>query len=329
MTNETLRTQALYSESRLAELREEVAKLVEDVNLDGLAIFAAGSFARLEASQYSDIDLFFTYHPSGRDIAHRRTNELKLFGRLIDLVDHLKFPPFSGDSRWLQTHDISEVLKHLGGQMDDAENYFTLRMLMILESKCVFGEPAYKDALESLVESYYRDFEGNESGFQPWFLINDIMRYWKTLLLNYESRRNDAVGRQEQTEARAKNFKLRFSRSTTCFATIAALASFDSGATSKDTYQLAILTPQERLAFVKDRIPATGAVVDQMLTEYAWFLSQTSLPKHELHALLEDSGARRSMFARAEAYGRLIYDLLREIDSARPTAPNLIRYLVV
>lgn len=329
MTDGFLETRISFSTAQLDELRAEVSDLVQDVQLEGLTIFAAGSFARHEASEHSDIDLFFTYHPTGKTLEQRRTNELKLFGRLIDLVGRLGFPPFSGDSRWLQTHDIDQILLHLGGPEDDAENYFTLRMLMLLESKCVFGDDAYESALRAVVKSYYRDFDGNEESFQPWFLINDVMRYWKTLLLNYESRRNEGKTPQERSEARAKNFKLRFSRSTTCFATIAALASFDSVPTMEDVYQLALLTPRERLQLVRERIPDVSEVIDDLIAEYNWFLTQTSLSVNELHAKFDSDEERRSMFARAESYGRKIYDLLVAIDEARGTAPKLLRYLVV
>lgn len=229
----------------------------------------------------------------------------------------------------MQTHDIEEVLRYLGGPRDDAENYFTLRMLMILESRCVYGDKSYESALRALVSSYYRDFDGNRLTFQPWFLINDIMRYWKTLLLNYENRRSGEADPKEQTEARAKNFKLRFSRSTTCFATIAALVSIPEGPSPDDVYELALLTPQQRLRFVQEKLPATGAIIDEVMAEYSWFLTQTSLSKEELHARLENDETRKSMFERAENYGRKIFDLLTQIDVAKGTEPNLIRYLVV
>lgn len=329
MTDGLIDARITFSTDQLDELRARVSELVQDVELEGLTIFAAGSFARHEASQYSDIDLFFTYHPTGKSLEYRRTNEMKLFGRLIDLISDLGFPPFSGDSRWLQTHDIDQILLHLGGPEDDAENYFTLRMLMLLESKCIFGDQAYEAALRAVVKSYYRDFDGNEESFQPWFLINDVMRYWKTLLLNYESRRNEGRDPQQQSEARAKNFKLRFSRSTTCFATIAALASFDAVPTMDDVYQLALLTPRERLELIHRRLPTVREAIDDLLIDYNWFLTQTSLSVSELHSKFESDEERRAMFARAESYGWKIYNLLVAIDDARGTSPKLLRYLVV
>lgn len=200
---------------------------------------------------------------------------------------------------------------------------------MILESKCVFGEASYISALTDVIESYYRDFAGNENTFQPWFLINDIMRYWKTLLLNYENRRNFGGDVEEKAKWRVKNFKLRYSRMLTCFATIAALASHRSPANQNDILQMALSTPQERLASVVENRPGTQAQVLEILDEYSWFLEQTSLTKSELYAQFASDGRKEALSSRAELFGGMMYDLLAQIDADRNYEPPLIRYLVI
>jgi len=329
MTTDFLKARAAYSEQGLSKLRAAVQERVSSISLDGLTIFTAGSYARLEAGEHSDIDLFFAYHPTGEQVAARHTNELKLFGRLIDLAEELKFPPFSNDAEFLHTQNIDDILLHLGGPSDDAQNHFTLRMLLLLESKCIFGEEHYQAALREVIHSYYRDFPNNESSFEPWFLINDVMRYWKTLLLNYENRRNQGDDEATRNGRRVKNFKLRFSRMTTCFATIAALGSHPGVAQEGDVFALASRTPQERFEIVKDNVPATGPLIEELLQEYSWFLTQTSLTKEDLHAKFRDDGGRRTMFERAEHYGTLMYQLLGQVDDARANAPKLLRYLVI
>ena len=333
MTTEATRERAKYSSGRLETLRERVAERVKGIELEGLTIFAAGSFARLEASEHSDIDLFFTYDKSGRTVASRRTNELRLFGRLIDLVvDELGFPAFSNDAEYLQTHNVEDILKHLGGRADDAHNHFTLRMLLLLESQCVFGEARYDSAIKDIIQSYYRDMPRHQESFQPWFLLNDIMRYWKTMLLNYEYRRNGNEGKMTENERvsrRVKNFKIRFSRMTTCFATIAALASFRITPTEDEVFELTRKTPWERLQVASTRMPELSGAIDAMHTEYTWFLEQTSLTKEALHDKFREEASRTAMLRRAEAYGELVFALLVDIDHALGRAPHLIRYLVI
>ncbi|WP_104190539.1 nucleotidyltransferase domain-containing protein [Cryobacterium sp. Y82] len=329
MTNDFLSSRAGYSRTRLSELKDQVGAAVEGVELEGLTIFTAGSFARLEAGEFSDVDLFFTYHPTGNAVQSRRTNELKLFGRLIDLVEKLGFPAFSNDAQYLETHNVEDILKYLGGPIDDAHNHFTLRMLLLLESKCIYGKDEYEAALKNIIQSYYRDFPRHEHSFQPWFLLNDIMRYWKTLLLNYENKRNDGDSEEAKLSRRVKNFKLQFSRMTTCFATIAALGSFSDIPTEEDVFQLTLRTPQDRLQLVKDKLPELNSTIESLLSEYSWFLEQTSLSTEALRAKFVDRDDRTQMFSRAEAYGSKMFGLLDEIGKLRGMSPDLIRYLVI
>lgn len=336
MTTDYLAERAAYSETRIAELRTAIEAGVADIELKGLTIFAAGSFARLEGSQHSDVDLFFTYHPTQPAVA-RRTNELRLFGRLIDIATELGFPAFSNDAEYLRTHPLSDILSKLGGPDDDALNHFTLRMLLLLESKCVYGDAEYIESLRQIIHYYFRDFSRNESEFQPWFLTNDIMRYWKTLLLNYENRRHSPdIGPESQEtdetiqNERAKNFKLRFSRMTTCFATVAALGCHAVTAREEDVLDLVLMTPQDRLRAVAEKMPSAAHSVGKILEDYAWFLEQTSLSKPELHAKFRDDATRQQMFQRAEEYGTKLYHLLLIIDQERGSdVPDFIRYLVI
>ncbi len=48
-----------FSKGRLKELGEKIAEIPTIPELNSLTIFGAGSYGRCEASEYSDIDLFF------------------------------------------------------------------------------------------------------------------------------------------------------------------------------------------------------------------------------------------------------------------------------
>jgi serine/threonine protein kinase len=83
-------SRAHYSHNRLAELRNRLGKLPELQALPGLTVFAAGSYGRLEASEHSDIDIFFFIDGDGKNLKERRTNELRMFGKVL--------PPYLADS---------------------------------------------------------------------------------------------------------------------------------------------------------------------------------------------------------------------------------------
>lgn len=321
---------ALYSRMRLTELRNRVSALDRSAALENLVIFCAGSYAREEASEYSDIDLFFVYNGAADTDLMPRTNEIKLFGTLIKIASEMNFPAFSNDSQYLTTTTSTEMLNHLGSPKDDAQNLFTIRMLMLLESKCVDGDAHYAAIQREIINSYYRDYPDHEASFQPWFLLNDIARFWKTLLLNYEHKRNQNDPDTDRTRQKVRNFKLKFSRMTTCFATIAALACYDSPVSEGDVFNLVQMTPQQRLGEVSRRHPRVAGLVNEVLEEYTWFLTKTGLPGDQLEAHFRDKEQRFNMFDRANRYGDKMFSLLVEIDRTEAGTPgNFLRYLVV
>lgn len=314
-----------YSLERIEGLQTRIAQEAARIDLTGLTIFTVGSYGRLEASPFSDIDLFFVYG-SGASKIERRTNELRLFGRLIDVVEELDFPKLSNDAQYLQSHQTRKVLKYLGSPADDWRNYFTTRMLLLLERRPLYGAEDYDAILAEILGSYYRDYPRHEDNFRPWFLLNDIMRFWKTLLLNYENKRN-TERRTDDPKPRVKNFKLKFSRATTCFATVCAVGSAIGPVDEAVLTDIVTATPRERLLRVCADRPDLQPSVELVLDDYAWFLAQTALPTDELDDLFRGDASRREMFRRAQTYAERLYALIHAIDKDGET--KLLRALVL
>jgi hypothetical protein len=322
-------TRATYSRNRLGELRQRIAALPEVAAFPTLSIFGAGSYARLEASEYSDIDMFFLVQGKKEDLTEPRTNSMRLFGKIVEIIDDMHFPKFSNDGEYLTLLSTDDILENLGGRIDDHNNYFTARMLLLLESHCLFGDEAYMDITAKIVNSYFRDFPDHDTTFQPVFLLSDISRYWKTLVLNYENRRNfTAADEAHKTRHRVRNFKLKFSRMTTCYASIAAIGSLVAPVADQQIVELTTRTPQERLKQVASNAPSAARVIGDIQDEYGWFLEMTGLPTLELEDHFADRAKRKHMFERANAYGHLMFNLLRAVDEAVPEA-RLLRYLVI
>lgn len=333
MTNvgDIYRKRATYSKKRLEKLRKCLAKLSELKAFPGLTIFGAGSFARLEASKYSDIDLFFLINGSKENVSEPNTNSLRLFGKVIEIVDKLDFPKFSNDCEYLVLLPTDEICAKLGSRKDDHENYFTARMLLLLESQCLYGKAVFDNITASIISSYFKDYPDHKHTFQPIFLLNDICRYWKTLLLNYENKRNLPPGAedvQRKTRQKVRNFKLKYSRMTTCFASIAALGSYTAPVTEKQVVELTRLTPRQRLEWIPSLVPTAKAAVDEVLTGYAGFLELTALPTSEIEGHFSDKQKRTEMFQQANRYGDSMFKLLQVIDEANPKL-KLMRNLVI
>jgi predicted nucleotidyltransferase len=323
---------AIYSRNRLAEFRNRLEKLQELKQFTGLTIFAAGSYGRLEASEHSDIDVFFFISGNAKDLPEPRTNQIRMFARVIDIADHMKFPKFSNDCEYLVLLYTDDLLANLGGRIDDHGNYFTARMLFLLESRCLFGDEMSRTITSEIVSSYFKDFPDHPRTFQPTFLINDICRFWKTMLLNYEHKRHLGGAPEDQlkkTKQKVRNFKLKHSsRMTTCFASIAALGSFTAPVTEEQVINVTGLTPKERLESVVERLPSAKLIVEEVLNRYAWFLEMTGLPTEELEEHFSDKAKRTDMFKRANDYGDSMFRLLQHVDASDERL-RLLRTLVI
>lgn len=232
----------LSSIRQLETLRKEFAKEAV-VNLSNVTVFAAGSLGRLEAGGNSDLDIFVIARPHSLG----KLSEARLLSKIADLNDELRFPPFSDEMRYMKVYDGEQLIKDTGKPRDDSENSFTTRMLLLLESAPITNQELYFKFMSEVCENYFRDNKGKKD-FRPLFLINDLLRYWRTLCLNYEQCRDD-----KDKPWRKKNMNLRFSRLTTVFSTVALLM-IDRPNHARDFISHTSLTPLERLATAVEKL---------------------------------------------------------------------------
>ncbi|MCF7220761.1 hypothetical protein [Marilutibacter chinensis] len=258
-----LRERREQSSRKLEELTKELNTLERVRELSGVTVFAAGSYGRLEAGVSSDLDLFVV--ANGNNIAP--LDQVRLLASIADINDRLGFPPLDEEMRFFRIYTQSELIDHTGKPVDDTENSFTARMLLLLESRCVAGDLAYNQIAAAVANNYFRDNKGKKD-FRPLFLLNDLLRYWRTLCLNYEGTRSDPTKRW-----RKKNLNLRFSRLSTVFSTVVALLAFRPGK-AEGFLPLVSLTPFERLARSLDQSgdPSLTQGFNELLDNYEWFL---------------------------------------------------------
>lgn len=318
---------AAHSEGKISSLRANFDRADEIRAFPNLSIYCAGSYARLEASDYSDIDLFFIstedreYYKDGYHIP-----ALQVMSRVVTIGYNLGFPKFSNDGQYLHVMHVTEILDNLGGSLDDYKNHFTARLLMLLESMPLYGIDHYDRVLQDIVNSYFRDYPGHEDKFRAIFLINDIIRFWKTLCLNYENKRNQRnVSDERKIKQKIRNLKLKFSRLMTCYASIAYLAALKVPVTQAQVLRMVSLTPSNRLRSVVEMVPGSKESVNNALMSYHWFLQLTELTEDALFQYFLDESQRTDAFARAEKFGDTIYGVIRAIDEEN----DIMRYLVI
>jgi hypothetical protein len=290
-----------------------------------ITVFAAGSFARLEASKHSDIDLFFFRGNGAVQVSHPRTKEITIFGKIVTEFKEMGFADFSNDAEYLVILNTKEMLACLGSPKDDHHNYFTARMLMLLESHCLYGQETYDAVILQVLESYFRDYHVHNQSFTATFLMNDICRFWKTLLLNYENKRNETAIEGGRVKQKVRNFKLKYSRLTTCHATTAALMSHRTPVKIENLQAMIALTPHERLLDIVKRVPEAQGIVQKIIEEYAWFLEMTEKTKEDLESVFTDKTRTTEIFQRADKYHDMMYELLQCVDNTS----NLLRLMVI
>lgn len=222
----------------LHSLRSEFAKHRDILEKNKIAIYLAGSISRGDIGKKSDLDLFLI-----TDSDNTESDKIpdEIIQCLKEIYKSLGYE-FLADDPYMKIYNFHKMGKSLGSPKDDNENSFTARMLLLLESRGVYNDDLYNQIIEGVVSHYFRDSRGRES-FRPLFLLNDILRYWRTLCLNYEAIRNDP-----DKPWGKKNINLRFSRMLTVFSTVLSII-VKQDFNKNDLIELTGLSPHER--FVK------------------------------------------------------------------------------
>jgi UTP:GlnB (protein PII) uridylyltransferase len=174
-----------FSDEKFERLRASLVQAPE-ICADKACVYATGSFGRREASEHSDIDLFIVSlsdYDEEKKIDRSRLsnlNEILLKAELIRASRSLKFPEFSKDGQFLQHHTARKLIESTGNQYDDAENTFTARLLLLLESRPLAGNDVHSKVIDDVIAKYWREFSDHYDSFMPAYLANDVLRFWRT-----------------------------------------------------------------------------------------------------------------------------------------------------
>lgn len=191
-------------EATARRLTADVAQRIAGIELptqSSLVLF--GSWGRQEVTDGSDYDWGLLV--GDRDVA--------LDGPAVgQAVEKLRFafgdrPP--GKQQYFGTAFYSEPLSaSIGLDSDDTRN-LTRRMLLLLESTAVTGEPVRQAALADILDRYV---ENHRPFRPPRFFVNDVIRYRRTICVDFEGKLRDDAVHGEDDRFAMRNAKLRTSR---------------------------------------------------------------------------------------------------------------------
>lgn len=169
----TLTAARARTAARLAERRTALRGLTHDRDT---AVVLCGSWGRGEITGHSDDDWWILVDGGARPSVHPLPEEV---AAALDEV-----PP--GTEGLFGTVAFRDDLRgHIGLAADTNAN-FTRRMLLVLESVAVTGQPAWSAARRAVLAGY---LEGRSRDFRPpRFFLNDIVRYWRTITVDFEGK---------------------------------------------------------------------------------------------------------------------------------------------
>jgi predicted nucleotidyltransferase len=184
------------------QVREKVAALAERDLAGDLAIVVFGSWARGELTEGSDDDWAVI-------VARAVEADDAEVARALALARER----LGGDERqpgaqavFGVAFDVDGLVYNIGLDADTNRN-LTRRMLLLLESRELAG--SIHAASWSIVLDRYLNF-GIKNNRPPRFLLNDLVRYWRTICVDFEGKHRDTGGQDPKWVTR--NAKLRTSR---------------------------------------------------------------------------------------------------------------------
>ncbi|MBI4567688.1 MAG: hypothetical protein HY719_04750 [Planctomycetes bacterium] len=166
-------------------------------------IGAAGSLGRMEASDLSDADLIIVLSDN---VAVESQEANQIYGVVWDALGSIQRPNprgvFAGPT------STAHLLARIG---HGAENLGTIgkRLLLLLEAQPVYGDGQFEMVVHNLVDRYASEYVASDPRKEWTFLINDLIRYFRSICVHYQSTFDD---QHEHDKWVLRNVKLRHSR---------------------------------------------------------------------------------------------------------------------
>jgi hypothetical protein len=183
-----------FSNQKLIEIRSAIESLVPS----GEMVLINGSFARREASAGSDVD-FYIVSQSGEEKPVWADAVKAAIEKIVPIAP-------AEDGAFYHVEPAETLIKNIGGEHDNNPN-ITRRMLLLLEGEWLFNEAGLRDVRKKILERYITESITDHQ--LALFLLNDIVRYYRTMAVDYEFKTAETAKVKPWA---IRNIKLIFSR---------------------------------------------------------------------------------------------------------------------
>lgn len=174
------------STTAINEARAALSGAGGPMSEQGEGLVAFGSLARYELTPSSDLDYLF--------ITPNQTASGDLddsYDSIIDtlrcgIVEGVTLAPPGASGLFGQRVSIDELTSNIGLQADTNHN-LSRRILLLEESAPLYNEDLHKKTIEKILARYLESRKPGSSKV-PRVLLNDIIRYWRTLAVDYHAK---------------------------------------------------------------------------------------------------------------------------------------------
>jgi predicted nucleotidyltransferase len=267
------------------ELDELLSAGIGKYTSEDTSLVVFGSVARGEWTSGSDLD--WTYLIDGQANSDHLLIAQKIQKLLKDHNEKFRPPGQTGTfGNMAFSHDI---IHQIGGQNDTNRNT-TQRILLLLESAPIGrSNQAHERIIRGVVSRYLEEdthlLTADSRQYRiPRFLLNDIVRFWRTMAVDFASKQRDRAGEGWGL----RNAKLRMSRKLifvsgllVCFGCNLDMSLQKKISTREGDVKLNLvnhireqvrLTPLEILADAVERYRISNTVAQELFSAYAEFL---------------------------------------------------------
>lgn len=170
-----------FSQGRLQEIARSLA--AAELPAEILTVGIAGSLARMEATSQSDCDLVVVLRES---VDPHSTSSRNAFERVWGCLVGLNLAPPENDGIYSGPVSVQALLDPTTiGKVAEDQRAFGSRILFLLELQPVWGEAAFRELSTAIVKRYANRYVALDSTKQWTYLLNDLVRYFKSLCQTY------------------------------------------------------------------------------------------------------------------------------------------------